>query len=116
MIANKITRPAPIPSLTGIRFFAALAVLMFHSGATYFDRAGIPYPVAQLLHNGYLGVSLFFVLSGFILTYAHQDDRIDGRFLGVFYVARFARIYPVYLFALVLALPVLIDRFQPEPH
>jgi peptidoglycan/LPS O-acetylase OafA/YrhL len=103
----KITRLAAIPALTGVRFLAAIAVLMFHYGATFSDRSGVPFPITQALHNGYLGVSLFFVLSGFILTYTHQCDTINGRFLSDFYVARFARIYPVYLLALLIALPIL---------
>lgn len=102
-----VRRLPAIPALTGVRFFAAFAVLLFHYGATFAERSGIPIPIAQVLHNGYLGVSLFFILSGFILTYTHQNDRLDGRFLSGFYMARFARVYPVYIVALLLALPVL---------
>jgi peptidoglycan/LPS O-acetylase OafA/YrhL len=104
---SAVKRPPSLPALTGLRFFAALVVLLFHFGAGFAERGGIPTPVVHLLQNGYLGVSLFFVLSGFILTYTHQWDILDRRFLADFYVARFARIYPVYLLALLAALPVL---------
>lgn len=100
-------RPKMLPALTGVRFFAALAVLLFHFGAGFFARLGAPAPVVTLLQNGYLGVSLFFVLSGFIITYTHHKDGFSGSSLGKFYVARIARVYPVYLLALLLALPVL---------
>ena len=100
-------RPRTFPALTGLRFFAATAVLMFHFGAGFSDRAGAVRPISNLLHNGYLGVSLFFVLSGFILTYTYQGKTLSARFIADFTVARLARIYPVYLAALVLALPVL---------
>jgi peptidoglycan/LPS O-acetylase OafA/YrhL len=96
----------PIPALTGLRFLAALAVFFFHYGATFATSAGVPGPISVMLRNGYLGVSLFFVLSGFILTYVHHDDEIDRRFLARFYFARFARIYPVYFLALCVAFPL----------
>jgi peptidoglycan/LPS O-acetylase OafA/YrhL len=67
------------------------------------------------LHNGFLGVSLFFVLSGFIITYSHYAETMTPTVIGRFYWARIARIYPVYLLALVLALPTLaapLTRFD----
>ncbi|WP_172339595.1 acyltransferase [Novosphingobium sp. SG751A] len=96
-----------LPALTGIRFFAAFAVLLFHYGSSFVQSHGAPVAIANILHNGSLGVPLFFILSGFILSYAHEDERIDRAFIVRFYVARLARIYPVYLFALLMALPVL---------
>jgi peptidoglycan/LPS O-acetylase OafA/YrhL len=108
LMRSAVKRPPSLPALTGLRFFAALAVLLFHFGAGFAERGGVPGAVARLLHNGYLGVSLFFVLSGFILTYTHQWEILDRRFLADFYMARFARIYPVYLLALLIGLPVLI--------
>lgn len=51
--------------------------------------------------GGYLGVSVFFVLSGFILAYNAQEIVDKGRF----YALRFARVYPLYLAALLWALP-----------
>ena len=96
-----------IDALTGVRFLAALLVFLFHFGAAFSARIGMPEFISNFLHNGKVGVSVFFVLSGFILTYtytkrfAHQIDWVD------FFVSRFARIYPVYLLALLLMLPVL---------
>jgi peptidoglycan/LPS O-acetylase OafA/YrhL len=96
-----------INALTSVRFFAALLVLNFHFGAGFLVRIGAPEPVANLFRNGYLGVSLFFVLSGYILSHAHRRGRLTPRDLGSYGLARFARIYPVYALALLLALPVL---------
>ena len=106
-------RPRTFPALTGLRFFAALAVLMFHYGASFSERLHVPAFASRLLHNGYLGVSLFFVLSGFILTFTYRDRLVNARFLGDFAVARLARIYPVYLAALLLGLPVLLVPLTP---
>lgn len=78
-------------ALTGIRFIAASAVFVAHLAEGHFDF-------------GAQGVSMFFVLSGFILTKVYTDRRDWTP--GQFYWARFARIYPAYMFSLVLALPV----------
>ena len=102
-----------IPALTSIRFFAALAVMMFHYGAGFLARLGLPGPIVQFFENGFLGVSLFFVLSGFIITYSHKSESISRRFLADFYVARIARIYPVYLLSLLIMLPVVLAPFTP---
>jgi peptidoglycan/LPS O-acetylase OafA/YrhL len=106
----------PLPSLTGIRFIAAFLVVLFHanieiqtSGARH--NRGVP----ELTH-GYIGVSLFFVLSGFILTYTYL--RADSTLRGArwsFWRARFARVYPTYVFALLLSAPLFVKRFAAAP-
>jgi peptidoglycan/LPS O-acetylase OafA/YrhL len=88
-----------LPALTGLRFFAALAVLISH----FAQRDMLPAidPVVWFLDGGRTAVSLFFVLSGFILTYNYIDLAYpEGR--RAFYVARFARIYPTVVLALAL--------------
>lgn len=92
-----------IPALTGLRFVAALAVLGFHRGQEFLAVA--PRPLRALAANGYVGVSLFFVLSGFILAYTYCERAGERVGLRAFYEARLARIYPVYLLGLLLALP-----------
>lgn len=99
-------RPS-LDALTGVRFFAALAVFLFHYGAGFSERAGMPKPLITFLHNGNYGVSMFFVLSGFIMTYTYEGKLSTRIQLYDFFVARVARIYPVYLLVLVIALPVL---------
>jgi len=93
-------RPA-LPALTGMRFFAALAVLSVH-----FGRWLVPLgPWHTLVGHGGAAVGFFFVLSGFILTYTYgtPDQAMRGGALA-FYRARFARVYPVYLLALLFML------------
>ena len=103
-IVAEARRPV-LHGLTGLRFVAAMLVLLFHYGAGFADRAGAPAPIVTLLENGYLGVSLFFMLSGFIITYTY-DGRLGTRgALWDYGVARFSRLYPVYLLALLMALP-----------
>jgi peptidoglycan/LPS O-acetylase OafA/YrhL len=96
---------SPLPALTGIRIFAAFYVVMLHTGAGYFGRHGAPEVILRLLDKGYLAVSLFFILSGFILVYTYQGKISGPENILRFWEARFARIYPVYLLALALMIP-----------
>ncbi|MBZ9734669.1 acyltransferase [Mesorhizobium sp. CA18] len=91
-----------LTQLTSLRFFAALYVLAFHSA----DIDGAPPPIANFVQNGYLGVSFFFLLSGFILTHSYFDKMSDWYEVRQFALARFSRIYPIYLLALIVALPL----------
>ncbi len=105
-------RKAALPALTGIRFVAALGVVCFH----YFPaalRASVPGWAAELIGNGSSGVTLFFILSGFVIGYNYLDREPDQK---EFWIARFSRIYPPYLLAfLVLAPWYLTHRFATEP-
>jgi peptidoglycan/LPS O-acetylase OafA/YrhL len=68
-----------------------------------------PQAVVNLSRTGYVAVSGFFVLSGFILAYNYgKDPRWPWRRLINFAVARFARIYPVYCIGLLLTVPFFV--------
>ena len=93
-----------LKALTGLRFFAAFGVVVYHFAKPIL--AGWPLPFLQLAGSGYAAVSFFFLLSGFILSYSYLNR--EGELQGSrrnFYVARLARIYPVYLLAFLLAAP-----------
>ena len=93
-----------LKALTGLRFFAALAVVFYHFALSL--TGGWPSPLVRIAGSGYAAVSFFFVLSGFILSYSYIGK--GGSLRGTrrdFYVARVARIYPAYLLAFVLAAP-----------
>jgi len=93
------SRPS-LPALTSLRFFAAMHVFLFHLDADHIRTfSGLSF---RLQKTGYVGVSLFFVLSGFILTYVHGDREMRPR---IFYRERLARIYPAYLFSLLVTAP-----------
>lgn len=89
-----------LPALTSLRFFAAFHVVMFHLHALQIVEGRGLY--RQIASVGYVGVSLFFVLSGFILVYTYAGRAWTN---GEFWRARFARVYPAYLFSLVLTAP-----------
>ncbi len=101
-------RRAPLPALTSLRFFAAAEVLIYHAlGSTDLS----PHFVRNLFSAGYQAVTFFFILSGFILTYAYTG-RTEHDYLNVstrsFWRARIARIAPAYYFALLLGLPAFL--------
>ncbi|PFG44213.1 peptidoglycan/LPS O-acetylase OafA/YrhL [Isoptericola jiangsuensis] len=82
-----------LPSLTSWRAVAAFAVFLFH-----LDLFGLlTVPGASV---GYLGVTFFFVLSGFVLTWGSRP----GATPADFFVHRVARVYPAHLAALLLVL------------
>src|SRR5260370_28552180 len=56
-----------LPALTGLRFLAALYVVAFHFARPAEWNSRTPVWVTSILNCGYLGVGVFFVLSGFIL-------------------------------------------------
>ncbi len=103
-----------LDALTGARFLAALWVLVYHYTvefrfATHQEslsyQAGQRSPLELLIGQGHLAVDFFFILSGFILAYTYigDEDQVRGG-PRAFWVARIARIYPVYLLGLVLGL------------
>ena len=98
-------RRPELPALTGIRFLAAMHVVFFHFGAGFAMRHHASIFVLNFLQNGWTAVTLFFILSGFILSYTYSGQIEGHRNRARFWQARFARIYPVYLLSLLLMLP-----------
>jgi len=90
-----------LPGLTVIRFFAAAWVYCFHTWL-WIGKSGL---IANISSVGYAGVSIFFVLSGFILSYNYLGTEFTAK---QFWIARAARILPVYWLALILDIPSLI--------
>jgi peptidoglycan/LPS O-acetylase OafA/YrhL len=111
--APRQPRPPQLKALTSIRFFAALHVALFHLVRPF----ALWGPFAGFMGAGYTGVSFFFLLSGFILTYSHAHEPATGpAFRRRFYFARFARIYPVYFLITLAAGYVLRSQFAQHVH
>jgi peptidoglycan/LPS O-acetylase OafA/YrhL len=83
--------------LTFTRFFAALAVVLFHfhAGVWPFDTP----PLIAIVQRGNLAVNFFYVLSGFIMSAVYHD--LQWRGAPQYWVSRLARLYPMYLISLV---------------
>lgn len=87
-----------IPALDGLRGIAVLMILIYH----HFGLLG-----------GWMGVDLFFVLSGFLITGILLDKKNEKGYYKNFIIRRALRIFPLYYFALVLffiLLPLLINQ------
>ena len=100
-----------LPALTGLRFLAAFAVLIGHSAAFLLNFETRLYDaVYWLRQSSGFGMTLFFVLSGFVIHYNYHKAVTEGgiRGLGNFFWARFARLYP--LFILTLPFNLLFSR------
>lgn len=99
---NNISR---IDTLTSLRAFAAGALLYFHQNVVIVPvQSDVTYA---------LGVSFFFVLSGFILFINYQE--LPPNQVRRYFVARFARLYPVHIFTMVMfglvfAAPIFLDK------
>jgi peptidoglycan/LPS O-acetylase OafA/YrhL len=87
-----------LEALTGLRFFAASAIVAHHLRGHF----GLPLFSEQQLAQG---VSVFFVLSGFVLTYVYPR-LVTWAELRKFWRARFARVWPAHITALLLFLAV----------
>ncbi|MGC2398442.1 MAG: acyltransferase [Acidobacteriaceae bacterium] len=97
-----------MPALTGIRCFAALNLVFFH-----FSDPHSFGPLSPVVNGGYVSVSFFLLLSGFILTYNYADRAQRGALSArSFWSARFSRLYPVYIFSLLLSAGMLIQELQ----
>jgi peptidoglycan/LPS O-acetylase OafA/YrhL len=94
-----------IGALTGLRGVAAIWVLLFHI-CKILLVLGLWPELTQMLWNiagpGYIGVDMFFVLSGFVLAYNYPSVSLNTEYL-LFLRKRLARIYPVHVTVLIVA-------------
>src|SRR5260370_22338850 len=99
-----------IPALDGIRGIAVVSVLAYHLIAysmqlrAQLGQAWATFPklMELLTWPGFLGVDVFFVLSGFLITGILLDSKGDEHFLRNFYVRRALRILPLYMVVLAI--------------
>lgn len=102
MVASS-PKPKIVP-LTSARFFAAFAVVLHHSFPAIATQNAWLLWLKKLVVMGYVSVSFFYMLSGFILAvvYLKADRPVNKQ---RFFLARFARIYPLYAVAMLLDTP-----------
>jgi peptidoglycan/LPS O-acetylase OafA/YrhL len=92
-----------IPALDGIRALAILLVIPHNVDLLRPPVPRLDYPAVILLHAGWIGVQLFFVLSGFLITGNLLDTRGSGNYFRAFFGRRALRIMPLYFAVLLIA-------------
>ncbi len=74
----------------------------------------LPPALHDFIRGGYLAVTTFFVLSGFVLSRSYQSTRWTGKSLLRYGVGRFARVYPVYVLSIVIVAPFILYDQTPR--
>lgn len=105
-------KPKRLDALTGLRCFAALNIVFFHfSNPLWFGF------MAPVVNAGYLSVSFFIMLSGFVLAYNYAGRAREGKLSKKrFWLARLTRLYPVYLLSLALGWETFLGERAAHTH
>jgi peptidoglycan/LPS O-acetylase OafA/YrhL len=98
-----------INQLTFTRFVAALTVVYYHYGTGIFPFNNVV--LRDLFLVGNISVSYFYVLSGFIMAVVYNKKAVTKFDMKEYWLARFARVYPVYLLALLLTVLIMDKGF-----
>ncbi|NJN33704.1 MAG: acyltransferase [Saprospiraceae bacterium] len=108
-------KPINIPNLTPLRGIAALMVAVYHFDSVVANFLNKHH--SMLIEKCYLMVDLFFIMSGFIILHVYGTTFTESiakkdylKFIG----ARFARVYPLHFFTLLLSIAVFYGLHKPE--
>jgi peptidoglycan/LPS O-acetylase OafA/YrhL len=101
-----------IPQLDGIRGIAILLVLVHHFTEDREKLTGWARQLFLVTDAGWVGVDLFFVLSGYLITRILLATRESPRYFSTFYGRRALRIFPLY-YAVLIAVLLILPRFVP---
>ena len=113
-----LDRPGAIPALDGLRGIAILMVVVYHAAESFDPPDGGLFAVgswdlATPLYSGWLGVNLFFALSGFLITWhllRRWTPEVSGGEISLYLTRRWLRIVPTYYLVLFIA------AFELTPH
>ena len=95
-----------LKAITGMRFFAAIHVVLFHNYDLWGNLINkVPASILTFLDRGYTAVTFFFILSGFILSYVYHDQLSNSAEKMHYLFTRLAKLYPLYLIGLLLDTP-----------
>lgn len=108
----EVRKPQRLNALTGLRCFAAINIVFFHfSDPNWFGW------FSPVVNAGYVSVSYFILLSGFVLAYNYAGRAREGKLEKVrFWKARFTRLYPVYLLSLLLSFRMVAVEYHAHTH
>jgi len=109
--------PDQMPALTGIRFPLAMWVVAHHlSGPNrmFEPLTSVSPSLHGLIDVAWVALSAFFALSGFVLARRYRMTPWTRPELARFAVARFGRVYPVYLLSLFILAPIMFDAMRDD--
>jgi peptidoglycan/LPS O-acetylase OafA/YrhL len=105
-----------IKPLTSFRFFFALVVFLSHLSLTNSHNPLFEHLYKAVFQEGYLGVSFFFILSGFVLALNYKNKFLEHEISSRdFWIARIARIYPLHAVTLLVSIPVCLWGITTVP-
>jgi peptidoglycan/LPS O-acetylase OafA/YrhL len=113
--ASRLRSESHLPTLDGVRGLAILVVMLGHFTIAYRPANQGELLFKRLLETGWVGVDLFFVLSGFLITGILLEAKGGDHYFRNFYARRTLRIFPLYyafLFAFFIVAPLL---HRPDP-
>jgi peptidoglycan/LPS O-acetylase OafA/YrhL len=108
---TQYARKPALPALTGLRSLLAITILLFHftpAGLTWIRHPS--FTLYPLINIGYVFVSFFFLISGFILSYNYAGRPQPMNALD-FWMARMSRLYPVYALTMLISIPMLMTEW-----
>jgi peptidoglycan/LPS O-acetylase OafA/YrhL len=118
VVSSRSPRPGRIPSLDGLRALSIVLVLLSHLAGT----RGFPvgrHAMHRFLDPGYLGVRIFFVISGYLITRLLLEERVRSGTISLagFYARRAFRIFPAFLvFVAAMAVASALGLVRAEAH
>ena len=105
-----------IPALDGLRGLAVLLVVLHHATmSTPPDATGIGKLFFEVMHGGWMGVDIFFVLSGFLITGILYEAKESKHYYRNFYGRRVLRIFPIYYLLLAAVIVAELVKQPGEP-
>src|SRR5262245_44222872 len=92
--------------IDGLRGIAALSVVLYHFNEAVIRQSArwVPHVVEAVLHRGFLGVEIFFVISGFVIAFSVRDGNYTPGYLFRFCLRRSIRLDPPYWATIALEL------------
>ncbi len=115
-MSTSIKKKVYFPNLNGVRFMAAMMVMVHHVEQIkiYCGHPSVFYTNNFIKNIGGLGVTLFFVLSGFLITYLLLEEKKEFKTINLkeFYIRRVLRIWPLYYLIIFLAFYIIPTFFS----
>ena len=98
-------------ALTSLRFFAAMGVFIHHFHFFEHTKSVFAQQVYKAFYEGFVGVTFFYILSGFIISFSYNQHKKAGKYsIPQFLRNRVARLYPTHLLTLVIAASVYLTK------